>query len=383
MTLPVNLRCELYSPGTGGAPSSTLLVDLAQRIDDLTFSTSARFGFESASVSLVTPVEEALMMALQWLMHGLVISGPDGTVCWEGFLHGVELQAGQKRRSISLEGLANRVRTRYTTVLGTPGTTGTYSNTTSQGIYGVKDAVLDLPETTTTAARNYAQAFLAANAYPKSIPASDAYTGALGDIRVTLSFVGWWDTLKWLLTSNTTTSTAVTTTQVTDLLTAYNLTNAFFGTSTANVTASGVSDTQYIEANTTYFDKVQRLLEQGNSSNQRLAWGIYEDRTLYVSAWAGATPDTVTYYESIRDGLIYSSGGAVVAPWDVRPNAMVETMEFLDPAPVSTAPDSAARFFCERTTCSVSRDRIGVTLEPTDTDNLSARLARLTPSGRA
>jgi hypothetical protein len=97
----------------------------------------------------------------------------------------------------------------------------------------------------------------------------------------------------------------------------------------------------------------------------------------HVDAWAGATPDTVTYYERLGDSNIYDAYGNIVAPWDVRPNAMSAVVELLDVAQVATAPDAAARKYVGRVTCTVSGDQVGVTLEPSSTDSIETRLAAL------
>ena len=72
-----------------------------------------------------------------------------------------------------------------------------------------------------------------------------------------------------------------------------------------------------------------------------------------------------------------NAGGATVMPWLIRPNAMIETVDLLDPGPVAGAADAAARFFVERVTFRVSGDSMGVDLEPQASDSLDSRLAAL------
>ena len=71
-------------------------------------------------------------------MRSAVVSGPSGKTCWEGYLHTVSARLGQKPQSLSMEEVGNRLRCKYTTVLDTPGTTATASETTSQGLYGIR-----------------------------------------------------------------------------------------------------------------------------------------------------------------------------------------------------------------------------------------------------
>ena len=75
------------------------------------------------------------------------------------------------------------------------------------------------------------------------------------------------------------------------------------------------------------------------------------------------------------DPNIYDTYGAVVAPWNVRPNAMSEITTLLDAGPVTGAVDAAARKYVGRVTCSISGDQVGCTLEPSETSGIDALLA--------
>lgn len=373
----IALSLAIYAPGAGGVPSTaTPVMDLRQ-ITSYEHTTTARTGFESLRVGFVDTTEGALDWLRSGLMRSVIAYGPHGEIVWEGYLAAIDAMFGQETRSVSLDGMANRIRTRFTTVNGIAGTTTPASDAASIALYGTKDSVLSLPETTSTAASNLAATDLARRKNPVMQPTTEVATGGLGGVQVTLLFAGWYDTLDWLLTSNATTSTAVTTTQVGTLLSTAASTNAFISTTTTNITASGVSDTQYIGTDTTIRQAIEQLLNQGNSSNQRFAWGVYEHRTMHVEQWAGANPAVVHYRRHLPSGQLYDDDGAIVHPWNARPNRMYEAVDLLDPAPVSTAQDAAARFFVERVTCSISGDRIGVRLEPQTSDALDARLARL------
>lgn len=378
----IPLRVTLYQPGAAGVPSisqRTILVPLQTELTSYQHTISATFGFESMQATIIVTKDDALWW-MQQLMAPIVVSSPDAETVWEGYLTQVQANFGQEVRSISLDSMTNRLRTRYTTVLGTPGTTGTTSNASSIARYGTKDGVLSLPETTSSAASALATARLAAFAWPQMTPQSSIGTDATpGDMTLTLTGAGWYTTLGWVLTSRSDTSSESTTTQVGTLIGASYIgaTNPFLSTSTAQIASSGLSDTRYIAQDTSYRDKIEALLKQGTSAGERLAWGVYADRTLYVSTWAGATPSTVTYRRSLNDGRVYDAAGGWVPWWNVRPDAMVETVDLLDVAPVATAADAAARFYVERVTCNVDRTKASVTLEPQNYSGIDARLAAL------
>jgi len=380
MLAPLGITPALFAPGTGGVPGTTADPLLGGRVRNRIVryeqAIAATKGFESMVMGLSATEGEAKDW-LDCLMYSTVVYGPDAETIWEGALIRVDATFGQEPQSKALDPMANRVRCRYTTRLGTPGTTALVNDTASQAIYGVKDTVLSLPGSTATAALNHATAELARRKNPMAPSTSEVRTGDLGDITVTLYFVGWYDLLRWLLTSNTSTSSTATTTQVQNLITSYNSTNNFFSTDFSNVTASGISDVETIAPDTPVLSKIEALLKQGNSGGQRLAWGIYEGRKLTVKPWAGATPTTTTYQRYLREGVIRDAAGGVVSPWRIRPDAMYQIVDLLDVAAVSTAADESARKYVERVVCSISSGSVGVSLEPQASDALDARLARL------
>lgn len=372
----IGLRANIYQHGAAGVPSTSIYGDIAHRADSYNHAITDRYGFESCQIPLKVTLDEAIDWLNNGLMRSVVVSGPDAETVWEGYLSSISAQIGQKVVTLSLDAMANRVRCTYTTVLGTPGTTSSTSDTRSQTLYGIKDRIVSLDASDATAAGYRAAVVLSNLAYPKSREATQAMTGAQGDITLTLSFTGWYGVLEWLLTSNSTTSTAVTTTQVKTLLSQYIAINAFLSTSEARIGASGISSSQKIEANTTYREAIEDRLKLGDGFYP-LTWGVYENRELYVQTWAGATPDVITYYERLGDSNVYTPSGGIVLPWDVRPNAISQVVDLLDVAPIAIAPDAAARKYVGRVTCTISGDQIGCSLEPSEMDSIDVRLASL------
>lgn len=373
MTIPLNV--VIFNRGDNGVPSSLFFTDLRNRIDALTFTIFHQFGFESMTCPLKATVDEAIDWMNNGLLRPAIVYGPDAGICWEGFIVGIDAVFGQETRSVSLDGMANRLRVKYQTVLGTPGTTTAISDTASQLLYGIKDAVLSADQSDSTEAGYYAAVELVRRADPRMRPSTVVQTGELGDISLTLHFAGWYSVLDWLVTSNTSTTKTQTTTQIGTLLAAYNAVNNFLSAVTYNIVASGINVTEYIAAETTYREKIEALLRRGNGT-QQYSWGIYEDRQFHALHWAGATPTTITYQRHLGDSNVYNSGGNIVEYWDVRPNAMYQANDLLDVGPVSSAQDAAGRFYVARTTCTVQGDQVGVSLEPEDPADLAAILVK-------
>ena len=365
----------LYAPGEGGVfAEDTPLPDISTRVASYQHTISATLGFESMSAAFPGTLADAVYWAAQ-LMAGIVVYGSDGAVAWEGYLSRVEINLGQRQRAIGMDKMANRVKTRYTTVNGVAGVTVGANDVTSLARYGAKDHVLALPTTTATGAAQYEESYLSAHAFPVMEPTTRLETGNSDAVTITLIGAGWGTTLDWVVTSKTTTSTAVTTAQVATLIGDYNAVNAFLS-DTTRITASGISDTQYVQTDTTYRAAIERLLVQGNGV-VRYAWGVYEDRIFWAQPWAGFTPETITYRGRFgSQARIYGTNGNLIMPWSVRPDTMYEEVDLLDISGPSVYADTAARHYVERVSFTLTPDAYSVDMEPAETDDLTARLAR-------
>jgi hypothetical protein len=371
----LGIGVPIYERGAGGIPTTTVVTDLAGRIDGCELTSVDQFGFESFRCPFVCRADEALDWLINGLMRSTVVYGPDGQIIWEGAIEQIDATFGQEKRSVSLRDMANRLTVRYTTVLGTPGTTGTASDTASQALYGVKDMVLPVDQSDSNEAGYYRTVELARRKNPLMTPSTEIATGDQGGVQIELTFAGWYAFLDWLLTANTSTIKTQTTTQLTALLAAYNAVNAFLSTSATNIAASGINVSEFIAPDTSYRVKIEDLLKRGNGTNP-YAWGIYEGRQFSAGVWAGATPTTITYQRSFGSADVFDTNGLPVPFWDVRPNAMYGVIDLLDPGPVATAQDSAARFYVARTSLQIGADGMRLALEPSESRDLAAILVR-------
>lgn len=376
--IPIAITPVLYQRGTGGvADSGVLLPDIRDAMTAYTHTIAASGGFESCKIPLALNLDDALAW-LQNLGASIVVFGPDAQTIWEGQLVAASLQAGAETVDLSLDDMANAVRVRYQPGIGAQTSTAFATDATSIATYGRKELVYGGSGMIDAAATALRDKLLSDRRQPKSRRSGGAGTGGgAGEVRLTLTGAGWFFALDWLTTSSTTSATAVTTEQLKSLITAYNAINAFYSTSYGDIAASGESDTQWIDPDTPYREKVERLMSIGDSSGQRLAYGVYEGRQWRVRQWAGANPTAIGYVRSLGEGLIRTPGGAVVDPWDVRPDAMYQVLELIDPSLPTGAVDQTSAFYVERVTCEVSGDGLSVRLDPAKSGELDVLLARL------
>lgn len=379
--LALGLAINVYERGDAGAPTTTFVANLAEAVTSCEFSIADQFGFETMTCAFVADFDDARDWLTFGLMRSVVVLGPDAAPwqsVWEGFLETVTIQFGQEQRSVSVREMANRVRVNYQTVLGTQGSRPTsstfFEDSASYALYGRKDQALALGNISDgTEVDDYGTTMLARLAHPMSAPSSEIRTGDLGEIRVTLTFAGWYATTEWILASNTSTTKTQTTTQIGTILTNLAAQNAFISTATTNIDASGVTATEYIAADTPYREKIEALMARGNGTYP-YAWGVYENREFHASEWVAADPTATTYQRHLGEAAILDSAGGEVAFWDVRPNAMYQVVDLLDVAPVASQQDAAARFYVARTVCTIDESSLSLRLEPAQGADLESVL---------
>lgn len=379
------LRINVYERSLTTSPGGVLSDDLGWRAASYQHSSTATFGYESMSVTFGATVDEAN----EWmdrLLCPVNVSSRDAITIWDGFIAGVEYSVGGRRRSISLDAMANRVTCRYQTYLGTPGVTASASDTDSQGLYGIKDAAISIGTCDLASAQNLRDSYLTTYADPKQQPSSELRLGGgEGDgagCTVTLTCAGWYATLDFVTLVRSDTTTEASTAQIATLISGSSpgigAVNGFLAT-TGVISGTGATTPRSIDADTTYRAAIEARLALGDTSSptQRFAWGVYTDRTLVVNVWAGATPSTVGYVARYSAGVIETGGGAQIDYWDVRPDANVVEADLLAITTPTAASDAADRFFLERATFAADSSGLSLTLEPEASSGLEARIARM------
>ena len=371
------LSVLVYEKAAYAVPQTSGRADsLGGRLDSYEHTIRDGVGFEGMRCGFGATVTEALdWLRPDSLMRACEVFGPNGDRVWEGALVEVEVRLGRLTLRLALKDMANRLLVRYNTPGGDHSPTTVYENLASQYMFGRKDRLETLSGVSDTGADNRAQTALGMIAFPRSTTASESGTGSGGDIAVTLRFEGWYVVLGWILTTSTSETITNNATQLATLLALCNGINAFLSSDTSGIAATLPSDTEWIEPDTPVRDKMEKLLAQGNSSRQPLAWGVYDERRFVVETSAAASPETIHYYEHSRTGEIRDADGNLVAPWLVRPNRMAQVIDVIDvPAPPG-AIDSATRKLVARVSLRVNSSGISVTLDPAEDPSIDKILA--------
>ena len=362
--IPIPLTTVVYDRGAAGAFTWQNPVSLAGRLTSYEDAIEARGGFVSLRVAFRCSAAELKEWLDAGLLRGMRSYTPRGRLRWEGALIELKATIGPIVITRSLENMANVLLVSYGTDQGGTGNTATFSSAASIAEYGTKMLQADLSTTTAVGAANWAETELAKAAWPQRAREITLDGDGGGDITVELRAVGRYTLLDWLLTANTSTTSTATNTQLGALLTAYNAVNNWLSASTADVISTGHSDTEYIDPYTSYQEKIETLLSQGNSAKQALAWGVYADGAFTVKVWAGATPSVISYYRDARDKTVRDPYGNIVEPWDILPDAMAEDVALLGMAEDAAAIATETREYIARVGLRVGASGVAVTMEP-------------------
>ena len=362
--IPIPLTTVVYDRGAAGAFIWQNPVSLAGRLTSYEDAIEARGGFVSLRVTFRCSAAELKEWLDAGLLRGMRSYTPRGRLRWEGVLIELKAQIGPITITRSLEDMANMLLVSYGTDQGGTANSAIFSSAASIAEYGTKMLQADLSTTTAAGAANWAETELTKAAWPQRSREITLDDDGGGDITVGLRAVGRYVLLDWLLTTNTSTSTTATNTQLIALLTAYNAVNNWFSTSAADVISTGHSDTEYIDPYTSYQEKIEALLSQGNSAKQALAWGVYEGGAFTVRVWAGAAPSVVSYYRDARDKTVRDPSGNIVEPWDILPDAMAEDVALLGMAEDAAAIATETREYIARVGLRIGAGGVQLTMEP-------------------
>lgn len=345
------MQAVVYAKTTNGLPTSTVVADLSDRTDEIEYVHSAFWGPLTARVSWGGSLEEGFTAADQWLGNPISIISPDGVVQWSGLIWSVRFSAGNRSRSRSLEGYANRAWVHYKladftttppTDLGPAGSS--VSDTAEQAIYGEIETHENGGAMTATTAANQAGRTLQDRRRLLWVPDS----GGVNDPpRIEIEAMGWWRTLTYQAYVTQTTGLLEMKTVIQNILTAE---CPFISTDYSLMGTTSILVQRQYDKYEYPSDIIKRLV----ATAAGYVFGITNDRIPYLQVGQrfALTP---TYYEQ-ADGTITTAAGATVNPWEVRPDAILRQVDFVPPsANLTAAIDAVESLYVAETTYN-SRD---------------------------
>lgn len=354
--------------------------NLTAAVTDYSHEISAFGGYWSARIRL-----DGRQVDLEdWYERGLdrriVAYSPDGLVVWEGFVNSVRLTLGGLQKTIGpvLE-IANNVRLIYSFIttggqdIGLRLTTADADDADSQARYGILEKVLSTGGVTSTNADQLRDMYLLERARPQR---SDDFTIGGGGTGVELDCAGYVRRLETYAYDDSALGVSAIETKIATVLD--DDPNNILGSSNALLEASGLNVLSFDDDNRVAMNVIKELVQLGNSSADRMLFGVYANRQSRYQAVVQQTD----YAQSLGDTgqRIYTELGALIEPWYVLPGKWLRITDVL----VGRAQDTTdlrddPRFMFIETATFTAPD--GIALRGGKDSRLDQRLARLGLSG--
>jgi hypothetical protein len=302
------------------------------------YTISIEIGFDTASFILLGSFDYLLNWFSNGLMRHVSWKAPDTYRAWEGLVTKLSFTADGVTRTVSVEGMANRIVYVYdqiNTATNPPTSNGqqviTKNNTTSQELYGIKSLTLSPGEATATNANTGALSALAA----LSRPIVGEVQSVAGDgPSLQVDMLGYGHTLNWFDYSQTALSgTDDASNVVIDVI--GDDPNGYISTGTGMIVANATATERYWERQPA-LKVIQTIAQRGRESGglgEPWVTGIYERRQLLFKPAEGlddrGNPLSTNQYQILRRqahrmGVSYlDQGGLEIPYWQLRPDRLV------------------------------------------------------------
>jgi hypothetical protein len=358
------------------------LFDIGQGFDAYSQEVRALGGMWAANIAQ----RDRQSKIEDWIAGGLgrhiVVYDDAQQVIFEGFVNKISANLGplSVERGPLLD-VSNKIFLVYSTVdtavsppiLGVRARTSTVEDTDSQDKYGIFETPLSSGGVTSTEADEIINTFIVERAEPQTSQSINIPPSA--EPSVSLEILGYVHWLFYPYNQTANTGTQNLSDQLEDILTADP--NGIISTDYAGITANTLPVKRYENDDSSAWGLIKSLVAQGDASDNRYIFGIYQDR----KARYEAIPTTLTYQQRLQDpqARIETLAGQRVLPWNVLPGKWLLESDFLigQPVPATLREDQRA-VFIESAQYSSPWN---VTLHGGRVDTLSQKLAKLGLAG--
>lgn len=251
---------------------------------------------------------------------------------WEGFVNRVSFVKNGVEWSISLEAMVNRVAVVYSNTSVSPAASTlavAVNDTTSQGVYGIKGTLVDLPKNYgATGVTTYQNTILALNSWPQA--SLNAVSSP--DSLIKLELLGFWHTLGWSFYSTGGIADFAMDLMVRTLLPADANGSLFYANADFTEIVANAATTPL--QNYTRQDSLtgmRRITEGGDGSTAWIAgMGERNFNTGTRRVYYRQASTTTRYRARLGDGLrLRDIYGKPVHGWDVRPDCGLQISDLV------------------------------------------------------
>lgn len=325
-------------------------------------SWAALGGPKRATINVESSEAPELWRLLELLRCPVTVLDDHGAPCWWGYVHEAEIVYNNISVGVTLDALYNRVAVAYSRIVdpdepsGERATTDWAQDDESADEYGMRELLYSAGSTSDAHALA-AQAMLLAS-YKKPTPSVTQIRGissVSGISRSVLYCRGWYDTMGWRYYEDLLTNAVDTAAQAAAIASAKG--QFLSGVSQEISGGSGISTSEYRDADASALYYLEELCKMGTVNNRRMLPRVDANRTLILEE--EPTSSQPAYIRS--DGSLYDAFGVLlnkaqppVGQWvrlqDVIPGS-VDLNQYADPS----------LFFLEAATYTVASDYLALT----------------------
>lgn len=253
---------------------------------------------------VLSPSGGGLADCLDWLRRPVVVRSAGQQPIWWGYIWSVAVPIGGYMVGASMEGVANRVRVRYTDTTPAEAVTGWADDVQSQTTFGVIEYEEEMKQeqATSTEAEQRRDRILSDLAWPMPMLYPNQQIPEI-------VLRGWWSTLGWQYWTQASTGGVENTTQITTIATA----EGEFISGVDVVDSSGVSGEQERDGTQSALDNIAELLATGTTNDRRLLATVTVERLLRVYEEPARTA-TAEYNLHVDGSMSYGRTRAPLLP---------------------------------------------------------------------
>jgi hypothetical protein len=325
-------------------------------------SWAAMGGPKRATINVESSEQAELWRLLELLRCPVTVLDDQGAPCWWGYVHEAEVIYNNLAIGVTLDALYNRIAVAYSRIVDPDETAGERATTAwaqdaeSVTEYGMRELLYSAGSTSDAHALAAQAMLLASYRLPTPAVTQVRALGSLSGItRSVLYCRGWYDTLGWRYYEDLLTNAVDTAVQAAAIASAKG--QFLSGVSQEISGGSGISTSEYRDADASALYYLEELCQMGTDNNRRMLPRVDANRTLILEE--EPTSGQPAYIRS--DGSLYDAFGVLlnkaqppVGQWvrlqDVIPGS-VDLNQYADPS----------LFFLEAATYTVASDYLALT----------------------
>jgi len=382
MTTADSLTVNIMNRGLYSVPVVNDLIQITGGLSTYQHSITARGGCESCTLTLDVSLTDAPQYLDTVLRHVRVVDQYAQQI-WTGIISSVAVDYGSATTSVGIDNFASRYAL-FRSDTSSPAATLFDSNVAQT--YCDKYMPIQIKAYIGNAAMQTAYLTTQLNLFgmPNVQTVANAQTRSSQQCRVTISAIGYYSTLAWVVTAVqqnglNTNSDVFAVTMLTQALTNNNYFNIGNMYSTTNV---NIGSGAYWNAYTTYQQIIDDIFNAGTDLGQVLAWGVQPYNNSFELRLSQINYKTIDYVKSLGSAKIFSAAGNEIPPTQVLPDKNLSIQEFKPMYQQYGLSSIPGLQYVDRVSLQIDRNGYELNLEPAGLWDSMYELARLVKDRR-